>query len=112
MLQHYQGPVEGRHGVGVGRGPTLGPPGALLLSLLATHDPNSKIRGLNEVPETDRPPVNIVRYAHRLTGVDRIHMLMGGFHLNGPLFEPLIPPTCEALDSIAPATIVPAHCTG
>lgn len=56
--------------------------------------------------------VNIVRYAQRLTGVDRIHMLMGGFHLNGPLFEPLIAPTCEALEAIGPATIVPAHCTG
>lgn len=56
--------------------------------------------------------VNIVRYAQRLTGVDRIHMLMGGFHLNGPLFEPMIGPTCDALDAIAPATVVPAHCTG
>jgi 7,8-dihydropterin-6-yl-methyl-4-(beta-D-ribofuranosyl)aminobenzene 5'-phosphate synthase len=56
--------------------------------------------------------VNIVRYAQRLTGIDPIHMLMGGFHLNGPLFEPMIDPTCEALDDIAPATVVPAHCTG
>lgn len=56
--------------------------------------------------------VNILRYAQRLTGVDRILMLMGGFHLNGPLFEPMIGPTCEVLESIAPATIVPAHCTG
>ena len=34
-----------------------------LLSLLATHDPNSTIQGLSTVPEEDRPPVNIVRYA-------------------------------------------------
>jgi methylenetetrahydrofolate dehydrogenase (NADP+)/methenyltetrahydrofolate cyclohydrolase len=33
MLQHYQIPVEGRHAVVVGRGPTLGRPVSLLLSL-------------------------------------------------------------------------------
>ena len=33
MLQHFQVPVEGRHVVVVGRGPTLGRPVALLLSL-------------------------------------------------------------------------------
>jgi cytochrome d ubiquinol oxidase subunit I len=33
-----------------------------LLSLLAFHDPNAQVRGLNAVPEDDRPPVNVVRY--------------------------------------------------
>jgi methylenetetrahydrofolate dehydrogenase (NADP+)/methenyltetrahydrofolate cyclohydrolase len=33
MLQHYEVPVEGRHVVVVGRGPTLGRPMALLMSL-------------------------------------------------------------------------------
>ena len=33
ILQHYQVPVEGRHVVVVGRGPTLGRPMALLMSL-------------------------------------------------------------------------------
>jgi cytochrome d ubiquinol oxidase subunit I len=31
------------------------------LSLLAFHDPNSTVRGLETVPERDRPPVNVVR---------------------------------------------------
>lgn len=56
--------------------------------------------------------VNTARYARRLTGVDNIAFLGGGFHLSGPLFEGLIEPTCEALTEIAPSTIVPAHCTG
>lgn len=56
--------------------------------------------------------VNIVRYAQRLTGVDRVHAVIGGFHLNGPLFEPIIGDTCAALAEISPAVIVPAHCTG
>lgn len=56
--------------------------------------------------------VNICRYAQRLTGVDRLHAVMGGFHLNGPLFEPIIGDTVDALESLAPDVIVPAHCTG
>jgi 7,8-dihydropterin-6-yl-methyl-4-(beta-D-ribofuranosyl)aminobenzene 5'-phosphate synthase len=56
--------------------------------------------------------VNIVRYARKLTGVERVYAVIGGFHLNGPLFEPIIPATCEALAELAPEVIVPAHCTG
>jgi 7,8-dihydropterin-6-yl-methyl-4-(beta-D-ribofuranosyl)aminobenzene 5'-phosphate synthase len=56
--------------------------------------------------------VNIVRYARKLTGVERVYAVIGGFHLNGPLFEPIIPATCEALAKLAPEAIVPAHCTG
>jgi cytochrome d ubiquinol oxidase subunit I len=32
-----------------------------LLSLLAYHDPNAVVRGLDAVPARDRPPVNVVR---------------------------------------------------
>ena len=46
--------------------------------------------------------VNIVRYARKLTGVERVYAVMGGFHLNGPLFEPIIPNTCQALAELAP----------
>jgi cytochrome d ubiquinol oxidase subunit I len=34
-----------------------------LLSLLAFHDPNATVQGLDEVPAADRPPVNVVRLA-------------------------------------------------
>jgi len=56
--------------------------------------------------------INILRYAQKITGVDKIHAVLGGFHLNGPLYEALIPETCSALRLIAPDVIVPAHCTG
>lgn len=56
--------------------------------------------------------VNIARHALRLTGVDRLHALIGGFHLTGPAFEPIIEPTVSALTGLAPDLIVPAHCTG
>lgn len=56
--------------------------------------------------------INILRYAQAITGVSKVHAIIGGFHLNGPVFEALIPETCEALAAIAPDLIVPAHCTG
>ena len=56
--------------------------------------------------------VNIVRYARKLTGVDEVYAVIGGFHLSGPVFEPIIPATCEALAAFAPEVVVPAHCTG
>jgi cytochrome bd ubiquinol oxidase subunit I len=34
-----------------------------LLSLLAKHDPNAEITGLESVPPEDRPPVNVVRWS-------------------------------------------------
>jgi 7,8-dihydropterin-6-yl-methyl-4-(beta-D-ribofuranosyl)aminobenzene 5'-phosphate synthase len=55
--------------------------------------------------------VNIVRYARALTGVERVHAVLGGFHLTGALFEPVIGPTVEALGELAPDVVVPAHCT-
>jgi cytochrome d ubiquinol oxidase subunit I len=34
-----------------------------LLSLLAFHDPNAEVQGLESVPAKDRPPINVVRFA-------------------------------------------------
>lgn len=56
--------------------------------------------------------VNIVHHAKRLTGIEQIYAVLGGFHLTGGLFEPIIPQTVEALAAEAPAVVVPAHCTG
>ncbi len=56
--------------------------------------------------------VNIARYARRLAGGVPLHALIGGFHLNGPLFEPLIPRVLDDLAELEPTWLVPAHCTG
>ena len=56
--------------------------------------------------------VNTLRYVRKLTGRERLHAVVGGFHLNGPRFEPLIAPTCDAFAELAPDYLVPAHCTG
>ncbi len=56
--------------------------------------------------------VNICRYAQRLTGDLPLYAVIGGFHLNGPLFEPLIPRVLSDLEAMNPQFVVPAHCTG
>lgn len=56
--------------------------------------------------------VNIVRYARALTGVEQVHAVVGGFHLTGAVFEPIIAPTVAALAGLGPRVVLPAHCTG
>ena len=56
--------------------------------------------------------INVLRQAQRLAGVERIHAFVGGMHLSGPAFEPLIPPTLDELVAIGPDWVVPGHCTG
>lgn len=56
--------------------------------------------------------VNIARYARRLAGDVPLHALIGGFHLNGPVYEPLIPRVLDDLAAMDPTALVPAHCTG
>src|SRR4029450_10113416 len=56
--------------------------------------------------------INTIRHAQELTGIQKVHAVIGGFHLTGALFEPIIPPTIAAFKAPNPALIVPAHCTG
>jgi 7,8-dihydropterin-6-yl-methyl-4-(beta-D-ribofuranosyl)aminobenzene 5'-phosphate synthase len=56
--------------------------------------------------------VNIVRDAMRMTGVNRLAGVIGGFHLSGPAFEPSIGPVADALSAWSPDLVVPGHCTG
>jgi len=56
--------------------------------------------------------INTVKHAQKVTGTDKIHAVLGGFHLTGPVFEPIIEPTIQEMKKIAPDIIVPMHCTG
>lgn len=56
--------------------------------------------------------INVLRHAQRLTGLDQVHAFVGGLHLTGGLFEPIIPRTIQELASIGPEIVVPGHCTG
>ena len=56
--------------------------------------------------------VNTARYAQKLTGIDTIHAIFGGFHLGPKSFHSIIDQTVAELLDLAPSVIVPAHCTG
>jgi len=56
--------------------------------------------------------VNVLRNAQRLTGEERIAGFIGGCHLTGGLFEPIIEPTVEAFASSQVGCVLPAHCSG
>lgn len=56
--------------------------------------------------------INTVHYTMKVAGTNKIHAVMGGFHLSGPFFEPIIDRTTQELKKINPAYIIPTHCTG
>lgn len=56
--------------------------------------------------------MNTVLYAMKLTGVHSIQAVLGGFHLSGAFFEPIIEDTIKDLKKLAPEILVPMHCTG
>jgi len=56
--------------------------------------------------------INILTHARALAGGEQVHAVLGGFHLTGGLFDPLIPRTVRELQRFAPAVVVPGHCTG
>jgi 7,8-dihydropterin-6-yl-methyl-4-(beta-D-ribofuranosyl)aminobenzene 5'-phosphate synthase len=56
--------------------------------------------------------INTLNYAKELTGEDRIYAVLGGMHLSGGLFEPIIPRTVEELKGLKPRFVVPCHCSG
>ena len=56
--------------------------------------------------------INTLNYAKQLTGEDRIYSVLGGMHLSGGVFEPIIPRTMEELERLKPKFVVPCHCSG
>jgi len=56
--------------------------------------------------------INTIEYARKITGIERVYAVLGGFHLTGPAFEPIIQPTIDAMKQIDPDYIIPMHCTG
>lgn len=56
--------------------------------------------------------INVLRHAQRITGVQKVHAVVGGMHLTGAIMEPLIPRTIAEVAAIGPDVLVPGHCTG
>ena len=55
--------------------------------------------------------VNTVRQAQKMTGIEKVHAVIGGCHLSGAKPE-LIQKTIADIKAIRPDYIVPTHCTG
>jgi 7,8-dihydropterin-6-yl-methyl-4-(beta-D-ribofuranosyl)aminobenzene 5'-phosphate synthase len=55
--------------------------------------------------------VNTIRHAQKITGVERVHAVLGGFHLTGAEAT-LIEQTVADIKKIGPDYVVPMHCTG
>jgi 7,8-dihydropterin-6-yl-methyl-4-(beta-D-ribofuranosyl)aminobenzene 5'-phosphate synthase len=55
--------------------------------------------------------VNTVKDAQKITGVRKVHAVMGGFHLTGAK-EELIHRTVADIKAMAPDYVIPMHCTG
>jgi len=56
--------------------------------------------------------VNTVHHAQAVTGIQRVHAVIGGFHLGPSFFHDRIDWVVRELVALEPAVIAPAHCTG
>jgi 7,8-dihydropterin-6-yl-methyl-4-(beta-D-ribofuranosyl)aminobenzene 5'-phosphate synthase len=55
--------------------------------------------------------VNTVKQAQRMTGIEKVHAVMGGFHLTNAKPE-VIQKTVADIKAMNPEYIIPTHCTG
>ena len=73
---------------------------------------NVKDRGLVVISSCGHAGiVNTVKAAQAASGVEKVHAVIGGFHL-APAQEPYVVQTVDALKAINPDYLVPMHCSG
>jgi 7,8-dihydropterin-6-yl-methyl-4-(beta-D-ribofuranosyl)aminobenzene 5'-phosphate synthase len=73
---------------------------------------NLKGRGLVVLTScSHRGVVNIVRRAQAVSGVAKVHAVMGGFHL-APFKEDYVRQAIAGLKEVDPEYVIPMHCTG
>jgi 7,8-dihydropterin-6-yl-methyl-4-(beta-D-ribofuranosyl)aminobenzene 5'-phosphate synthase len=56
--------------------------------------------------------INTINYAKKVTKINKVFAVLGGFHLTGGIYEEAIEPTIKELQKADPKYIVPCHCTG
>lgn len=59
-----------------------------------------------------RGVINTVRQAMAASGVDKVHAVLGGFHIVPPLGDDYINKTIAAFKDIDPTYLIVGHCTG
>jgi 7,8-dihydropterin-6-yl-methyl-4-(beta-D-ribofuranosyl)aminobenzene 5'-phosphate synthase len=59
-----------------------------------------------------RGVLNTVKQAQASTGVEKLHALIGGFHLVPPLTDEYVRQTVADIKTLNPDYVVAAHCTG
>jgi 7,8-dihydropterin-6-yl-methyl-4-(beta-D-ribofuranosyl)aminobenzene 5'-phosphate synthase len=73
---------------------------------------NLKGRGLVVLTScSHRGVINIVKQAQAVSGVEKVHAVLGGFHL-APSKEDYVRQVVAGLKEIDPDYIVPMHCSG
>jgi 7,8-dihydropterin-6-yl-methyl-4-(beta-D-ribofuranosyl)aminobenzene 5'-phosphate synthase len=59
-----------------------------------------------------RGVVNTVKQAQAVSGIEKVHAIIGGFHVVPPLADGYIKDTVAALKAIKPDYLIPLHCSG
>jgi 7,8-dihydropterin-6-yl-methyl-4-(beta-D-ribofuranosyl)aminobenzene 5'-phosphate synthase len=59
-----------------------------------------------------RGVINAIRQAQKVAGIDKVHAVIGGFHIVPPLGDDYIRQTVAEFQDINPDYLIPAHCTG
>ena len=59
-----------------------------------------------------RGVINAVRQAQEVSGIEKVHAVIGGFHIVPPLGDDYIRQTIADFKEIDPDFLIPAHCTG
>lgn len=73
---------------------------------------NVKDRGLVVISSCGHAGiVNSIRQAQVVSGVEKVHAVVGGFHLS-PTPEPYVAQVVKALKEINPDCVIPMHCSG
>jgi cytochrome d ubiquinol oxidase subunit I len=85
-----------------------------LLSLLAFHDPNATVQGLDSVPAADRPPVNVVRVAFQsMVGIGSLLAFLSVVYLAAVVRRKRLPESVwfyRALVAAGPLALVALVC--
>jgi hypothetical protein len=60
---------------------------------------------------TDYPPLIVRPSGEAASGIERVHAVVGGFHL-APAPDEIVQKAVDAFKAINPDYIIPMHCTG